>query len=122
MKLADPAIVAIVALLVMCIPGIRWLSRNIRRKLRSQRKSLNMNTVLPLSGRSFDPLDGACMDPCVGLHAPGGMIRQAAYAWVPPSPIVSSSQGFVAISLSAAVIWPAVDLPSRRSGRQISLV
>ncbi|KAI0184727.1 hypothetical protein EV127DRAFT_225722 [Xylaria flabelliformis] len=123
MTLADPAIVAIVALLVMCIPGVRWLLRTIRRKLRPQRKPSNKNTVLPLSGRSsppFDPLNGSCVYPCVGLHAPGGMTRQAAYVWAPPSPIVFSSQCFVAVSMSAAVIWPAVDLPPRRSGRHLS--
>ncbi|KAI0862295.1 hypothetical protein F4860DRAFT_472876 [Xylaria cubensis] len=123
MTLADPAIVAIVALLVMCIPGVRWLLRTIRRKLRPRRKPSNGNTVLPLSGRSspqFGPLDGACINPCVGLHALGGTTCQAEYVWVPPNPIIFRVQCFVAVSMSAAAIWPAVDLPPRRSGRHLS--
>ncbi|KAI0460636.1 hypothetical protein F5B21DRAFT_452577 [Xylaria acuta] len=121
MSLTDPAIVAIVALFVMCIPGVRWLSRTIRRKLRSRRKPSNRNTVLPLSDRSSPlsgPLDSACMEPCVASTTPI-LTRQVTRAWAPPSPIITGSQGFVAVSMSAAVIWPAVDPPPRRSGRPL---
>ncbi|KAI8948807.1 hypothetical protein F4801DRAFT_555826, partial [Xylaria longipes] len=120
MTLADPAIIGIVALLVMCIPGVRWFSRIVRRKLRSRRNQpSNRNTVLPLSDRSsplFGPPDSTCIDPYVVLPTPIGTTRQATHVWMPSCPII------VAASMSVAVIWPAVDLPPRRSGRPLSRI
>ncbi|KAJ8125040.1 hypothetical protein O1611_g8601 [Lasiodiplodia mahajangana] len=121
MVLADSAIVGIVALLVMSIPGVKWFLKLIRRKLRSRRKRQpsSRNTVLPLSNRSprpFGPLDAAYIDPCVASHAPIGMMHQTASLWEPPSPIIPGCQGVVTISMNAAVIWPAVELQPCRTG------
>ncbi|KAI0436025.1 hypothetical protein F4803DRAFT_557415 [Xylaria telfairii] len=96
MALTAPAIIGIVALLLMCIPGVKWLLKTYRKIRSRQNKSSNRNTVLPLSDRS-SPIFG-----------PSG------------GPTIPGSQGFVALSISAAVFWPPVDLPSRRSGRPLS--
>lgn len=105
MTLTDPAIIGIVALLVTCIPGVRWLSRTIHRKLRSrQNNSSNRNTVLPLSDRSsplFGPPEGVCIDPCVAypIRATGQVTRM----WMPPSPTIPGSEGFVSPTVDCLV-------------------
>lgn len=53
MTLDDSAVVGIIALFVMSIPGVRYLARIIRRKFHSRReKSSDRDTVLPLSNYS----------------------------------------------------------------------
>lgn len=86
MTLADSAIVGIVALLVMCIPGVQYLSRVIRRRLHSRRyQTPENNTLLPLSERFID----ACSPPPRGIpeEAPGNLY-------------FTSLQGFVCNSLT----------------------
>ncbi|KAI0106197.1 hypothetical protein GGR51DRAFT_560001 [Nemania sp. FL0031] len=93
MALAE-VIIGIVALLVMSVPGVKWCLKIIRTK------SGNTTSILPLSN---SPLDAAYMSPCIVSPAPVGMAHQA---WAPPRPITSGCQGVVAITISAAVIWP----------------
>ncbi|KAH8156666.1 hypothetical protein CIB48_g11582 [Xylaria polymorpha] len=123
MTLTDPAIIGIVALLVTCIPGVRWLSRTIHRKLRSrQNNSSNRNTVLPLSDRSsplFGPPEGVCIDPCVAypIRATGQVTRM----WMPPSPTIPGSEGFqlsgqqLTSHLAEAVDYCRIPVPSLNS-------
>ncbi|KAJ2986466.1 hypothetical protein NUW58_g5017 [Xylaria curta] len=127
MTLADSAIIGIIALLVMCIPGVRYLSRIIRRKLRSRQKQASNNyTVLPLSDYLrplSDPLGGASMYPSPTpptLIGTFGMTRQATNVGASENPFVPNFTSFVAVSMSATMVWPAVDLPPRGSGRSIS--
>jgi hypothetical protein len=77
MTLADSAIVGLVALLVMCVPGLQYLSRIIRRRLHSRRYQVaDTNTLLPLSEPFF---------PTIGRPGDGSVYPQA----TPVTPITA---------------------------------
>ncbi|KAI3325597.1 hypothetical protein HD806DRAFT_452353 [Xylariaceae sp. AK1471] len=114
MALADAAIVGIVALLVMCIPGVQYLSRLIRRRLRPRRTQVSeSNTLLPLSER-FSPTfrlpniypQAASVTPIDGF----GTTSHVMHVETSENSGIHNLQGFVAISMSAAMIWPAVEI------------
>ncbi|KAI3334580.1 hypothetical protein F4824DRAFT_467460 [Ustulina deusta] len=127
MTLPAAAIIGIVGLLLTSIPGVRYILRVIRRRLHSRRKRpFNSDTVLPLSDDSlpnFGQPGGGRLYIQAASTTPIDtfvMNRQTMRGELSDDPIVPGLPGFVAISMSAAMFWPAVDSRPCPSGRSIS--
>ncbi|KAI1427603.1 hypothetical protein F5Y12DRAFT_791874 [Xylaria sp. FL1777] len=126
MSLTAPAIIGIVGLLLMSIPGIRYILRIIRRAIHFRRKQhSSSNTVLPV----FD-------EPSPSLDLPGGarlsaqatstipidmhsMNSQMVNRELSNNSIIIGLQLFVSVSTSTPVFWKAVDPQPHSSGRSI---
>ncbi|KAI1111802.1 hypothetical protein F5Y14DRAFT_424102 [Nemania sp. NC0429] len=120
MTLADSAIVGIVALLVMSIPGVRYLARMIQRIFNCrQKKSSNRDTVLPLHGyvspNLEQPEDSGPYMQALSATATNrfGIAQQTIRGDTLQSPIAPTPQGIVAVLTSTVMVWPAINLPAR---------
>ncbi|KAI0533167.1 hypothetical protein GGR58DRAFT_521908 [Xylaria digitata] len=117
MNLTAPAIIGIVGLLLMSIPGIRCILRKIRRKLKSQRnQQSNGGTVLPLSDHTSVYVRAASSMPIDTLGISHQIMQREALG----DPTIPGFQGFVAVSMGAAVFWPPIDRPPRRGDRSMN--
>ncbi|KAJ3577321.1 hypothetical protein NPX13_g3246 [Xylaria arbuscula] len=126
MTLTAPAIIGLVSLLLMSIPGIKYIFRKLRRMFRSRRNQTSSNdTALPLSGPPSLRL---------GEFGGGGRGLGLYFQAIPSAPIemlginsvmmhsrasdepmILGLSGNVAVSMSAAVFWPAVSPQLRAS-------
>ncbi|KAI0414647.1 hypothetical protein F5X98DRAFT_377545 [Xylaria grammica] len=121
MTLAAPAIIGIVGLFLTSIPGIRYIWRKIRHKLRSRgKKQSTSGTILPMSDHSSPNFHRAGVR-SLSAHAATAVPldtltinHQMMLGEEQGDHTITGRQGFVAVSMSAAVVWSAVDYGSQR--------